>query len=344
MARRALDAALFLRPSDVRYFTGFTGEDALLLVAPGRAALFTDGRFAEQAASEVDGAETVIVPSRLRGARAGLRKIRPRRVAFGGDDLSVAAHRFLAKGCPGAAWISAPDLASSLRAVKEPREVREIEAAAAAASQALLSVLSGGTAGKTEALLAAELEFAMRTLGADGPSFPTIVAAGERSSLPHAVPGERIAGEGEPLLVDFGARVRGYCSDETVTLLPPRPTRELRRVYDAVLKAQEAGIAAIRPGTPCRDVDRAVRESLDRAGYLKYFVHSTGHGVGLDIHEAPALAPRSRDRLREGMVVTVEPGIYLPGKGGVRLEDTVYVSASRAERITYLPKGAGALP
>jgi len=170
------------------------------------------------------------------------------------------------------------------------------------------------------------------------------VAAGERTSLPHASPGDRTVQAGEALLVDFGARVRGYCSDETVTLLPPRPSRGLRRVHDAVRRAQEAGIAAIRPGVPCRDVDRAVRESLDRAGYLKYFVHSTGHGVGLDIHEAPSLSPRSKDRLREGMVVTVEPGVYLPGRVGVRLEDTVVVAATRAERITYLPKGAGALP
>jgi Xaa-Pro aminopeptidase len=228
--------------------------------------------------------------------------------------------------------------------VKSPREVREIEAAAAAASQALLSVLAAGPWGKAERLVAAELEFAMRGMGAEGPSFPSIVASGARGSLPHAVPGDGPVDPGAPLLVDFGARVRGYCSDETVTLLPPRPPRWLRRVHDAVLRAQGAAIGAIRPGEPCAAVDLAARESLDRAGYLKYFVHSTGHGVGLDVHEAPSLSPRSKDRLREGMVVTVEPGVYLPGRGGVRLEDTVVVTASGAERITYLPKGAGALP
>ncbi len=140
------------------------------------------------------------------------------------------------------------------------------------------------------------------------------------------------------LKIDFGARRRGYCSDETVTLLPRRPAPALRRMFDAARRAQEAGLRAVRAGVRCRDVDARVRESLDRAGYLKYFVHSTGHGVGLDIHERPALSIRSKDRLAEGMVVTVEPGIYVPGVGGVRIEDTVRVEAARAARITYLPK------
>jgi Xaa-Pro aminopeptidase len=138
--------------------------------------------------------------------------------------------------------------------------------------------------------------------------------------------------------VDFGALRCGYCSDETVTLLSLRPAPALRKVHDAVRRAREAGIRAIRPGVRCRDVDSRVRESLDRSGYLKYFVHSTGHGVGLDIHERPSLAPRSKDRLAEGMVVTVEPGVYLPGVGGVRLEDMVRVAGTRGELITYLPK------
>jgi Xaa-Pro aminopeptidase len=142
------------------------------------------------------------------------------------------------------------------------------------------------------------------------------------------------------MVLDFGARKNGYCSDETVTILPQRPRRPLRKVFDAVRKAQEAGLAALRPGAACREVDARVRESLDRSGYLKYFVHSTGHGVGLDIHERPALAPRSGDRIAEGMVVTVEPGVYLPGIGGVRLEDTAKVTGTGWERITFLPKAA----
>jgi len=178
----------------------------------------------------------------------------------------------------------------------------------------------------------------MKRCGAEEAAFRTIVAAPPRSSLPHAVPtGARIGREG-PVVVDFGARRDGYCSDETVTLFPRRPGREMGRVLDAVRRAQEAGIRAVRAGVACREVDARVREALDRAGYLKYFVHSTGHGLGLDVHERPSLSPRSRDRLAEGMVVTVEPGVYIPGRGGIRLEDTVRVTGARAERITYLPK------
>jgi Xaa-Pro aminopeptidase len=146
-----------------------------------------------------------------------------------------------------------------------------------------------------------------------------------------------IGGDG-PLVLDFGARWSGYCSDETVTILPARPRPPLGKAFDAVRRAQAAGLSSVRAGEPCRAVDARVRESLDRSGYLKYFVHSTGHGVGLDVHERPALSPRSRERLEEGMVVTVEPGVYLPGIGGIRLEDTVKVTGSGCERITFLPK------
>jgi Xaa-Pro aminopeptidase len=237
-------------------------------------------------------------------------------------------------------WVSGSDLVEPLRMRKEPGEILAVETAAALAAASLLSLLSGGLEGKTERDAAADLEREMARRGADGPSFPPIVADGARSAMPHASPtGSRI-GTGGPLIVDFGAKKGGYCSDETVTLLPEKPRRPLRKVYDAVRRAQEAGLSALRPGVPCKKVDSRVRESLDRSGYLKYFVHSTGHGVGLDIHERPSLSPRSKDRVEEGMVVTVEPGVYLPGIGGVRLEDTVKITGSGCERITFLPKTA----
>ena len=170
-------------------------------------------------------------------------------------------------------------------------------------------------------------------MGRSGPQARSCLPA-----MPHATPaGAAIAGDG-PLVLDFGARWNGYCSDETVTILPSRPRSPLGKVFDAVRRAQAAGISSVRPGEPCRAVDARVRDSLDRSGYLKYFVHSTGHGVGLDVHERPSLSPRSRERLEEGMVVTVEPGVYLPGIGGIRLEDTVKVTGSGCERITFLPK------
>ncbi len=337
LARSRVDVFLCVRMTNIRYLTGFTGDDAALLASAGGCVLVTDGRFDEQARREVRDAEVVVSNRKWREVERRLRKVR--RVGFESRHLSVETYRLLARGRE-ARWTALADPVESLRMRKDEGEIRAMEGAAAAASGALLAVLAGGIRGRTEADVAADLERAMKRQGAEGVSFPAIVAAGARASLPHAVPGPETIGRGDGVVIDFGARRRGYCSDETVTLLPGRPAPALRRMFDAARRAQEAGLRAIRPGIPCRAVDARVRECLDRAGYLKYFVHSTGHGVGLDIHERPALSVRSTDRLGEGMVVTVEPGIYVPGTGGVRIEDTVRVGAARAERITYLPKKA----
>ena len=340
MGRRRLDAYLCARMTNVRYLTGFTGSDAVLLVSGSGAVLCTDGRYETQAREEVRGAEVVITDGKWVSAARRLRASRARRVGYESRYLSVESYRAVARGREDR-WIPVQDLVEPLRMRKDPTEILSIEAAAAAAAAGLLSVLDRGVVGKTEREVAADLERAMKLRGAEEASFRPIVADAARSALPHASPTDvRIGPEG-PLVVDFGARRGGYCSDETVTLLPSRPRRELSRIFDAVRRAQEAGLSALRPGIPCRVVDARVRESLDRAGYLKYFVHSTGHGVGLDIHERPSLSRRSRDRLEEGMVVTVEPGVYLPGLGGVRLEDTAKVTAAGWERVTFLPKSPG---
>jgi Xaa-Pro aminopeptidase len=337
MGRRRLDAYLCVRMSNVRYLTGFTGSDAALLVAGPGAILYTDGRYGTQAGEEVRGAAVVITDRKWASVSRRLRGIRARRIGFESRYMGVETFRSLARGREER-WVPVQDLVEPLRMRKDPGEILSIEAAAAAAATALLSVLERGVAGRTEREVAADLERAMKVRGAEDVSFRPIVADALRSALPHATPTDARIGPTGPLVVDFGARRGGYCSDETVTLLPSRPRRELLRAFDAVRRAQEKGLAAIRPGVACREVDARVRESLDRAGYLKYFVHSTGHGVGLDIHERPSLSRRSRDHLEEGMVVTVEPGVYLPGLGGVRLEDTAKVTAGGWERITFLPK------
>jgi Xaa-Pro aminopeptidase len=325
--------------TNIRYLTGFTGSDAVLAVSGKGAWLVTDGRYTEQAKAEVAGVEVVISDRKWREASRLIRRTRPARVAYESRWLSVEQFQAVSKGWESR-WTPSPDPVEELRMRKDPDELRAIERAAVIASEALLAALAGGLSGRTESGLAADVESGMKRLGAAETSFRTIVASGPRSSLPHAEPtGDPISGSG-PVVIDFGARYRGYCSDETVTLMPPGPPARLTRIFDAVRRAQAAGIAAIRPGVPCREVDRAVRESLDRSGYLKYFVHSTGHGVGLDIHERPTLSPRSKDRLAEGMAVTVEPGVYIPGVGGVRLEDTLVVGASSGSRITFLPKTA----
>lgn len=342
MARRREDAFLCVRMSNIRYLTGFTGSDAVLALSEAGVFLVTDGRYTEQARAEVSAAEVVISDRKWREASRLIRRMRPGRVGFESRWLSVEQYQAVSRGWESR-WAASPDLVEALRMRKDPGEMRLMESSAIIASGALLAALSRGVHGRTESDLAADIEAGMKHLGAGEPSFRTIVASGPRSSMPHAEPADVPIDPTGPLVLDFGARFRGYCSDETVTLMPPRPARPIRRIFDAVRKAQEAGIAAAGPGVPCREVDRRVRESLDRSGYLKYFVHSTGHGVGLDVHERPTLSPRSRDRLAEGMVVTVEPGVYIPGVGGVRLEDTVCVGASSASRVTFLPKTLSSL-
>ncbi len=346
LARRRISLFVCVRMSNIRYLTGFTGSEAVLLVSPDGVVFVTDGRYAEQSRREVCDAEIVVSDRKWSEAARRIRA-RTRRsvsgraptIGYESRHLSVELYRFLTRG-RDANWTALKDPVESLRMRKEESEIRAMEEAAVAASGALLGAVSKGLKGRTEKEIAADLERDMLVLGAEEPSFRTIVAAGPRSALPHAEPTDRRIGRGEGVVVDFGARRRGYCSDETVTFLPARPSPSLRRMFDAVRRAQDQGIRRVGPRVPCRDVDAAVRESLDRSGYLKYFVHSTGHGVGLDIHERPSLSPRSRDRLDEGMVVTVEPGVYIPGVGGIRIEDMVRVTAGGRERVTYLPKEA----
>jgi Xaa-Pro aminopeptidase len=332
-----MDAYLCVRLSNIRYLTGFTGSNAVLVVSPDGPILFTDGRYTEQARTEVLGAEVEVTPDLWIAAARRMRILRARRIGFESRHLTVDSFRSVSRGRADR-FVPVPDLVAAIRMRKEPGEILSMERATAIATASLLSALASGIRGKTERDVAADLAREMIRRGAEGVSFPPIVADGPRSAMPHATPtGAPIAAIG-PLVLDFGARWNGYCSDETVTILPARPRSPLGKAFDAVRRAQAAGISSVRPGEPCRAVDARVRDSLDRSGYLKYFVHSTGHGVGLDVHERPSLSPRSRDRLEEGMVVTVEPGVYLPGIGGIRLEDTLKVTGSGCERITFLPK------
>jgi Xaa-Pro aminopeptidase len=278
-----------------------------------------------------------VTPDLWNAAARRLRALRVARIGFESRHLSVDSFRAVSRGRADR-FAPVRDLVATIRMRKEPGEILAMERATAIATASLLSALASGVRGKAERDVAADLGREMVRRGAEGVSFPPIVAAGPRSAMPHATPAaEAISGDG-PLILDFGARWNGYCSDETVTILPARRRSPLGKAFDAVRRAQAAGISSVRPGVSCRGVDARVRDSLDRSGYLKYFVHSTGHGVGLDVHELPSLSPRSRERLEEGMVITIEPGVYLPGVGGIRLEDTVKVTGSGCERITFLPK------
>jgi Xaa-Pro aminopeptidase len=336
------EAVLVSRPEDVSYLSGFTGEDSYLLMGKDWAVLITDGRFTEQAANECAGLDVFtrsspvpkVVAERMKDAKA-------RRLVVQGDHMTLRGSDMLAGQVGKGRVAHASDVVIGLRATKDDSELASIRKAIKAAETAFRQLMAGGAGafvGKTERQIAAELEHRMRDAGASGPSFDTIVAAGPHGSLPHYRAGARKIRSGEAVLIDWGAKVEGYCSDLTrvvfMNTIPPK----LGEIYDLVLQAQKAGIAAVKAGVSGARPDEAARKVIADGGYGKQFMHSLGHGIGLVVHELPVLAGRAKGRLRSGQVVTVEPGIYLPGEGGVRIEDDVLVTAQGAKRLTSLPR------
>ena len=339
-----MDALLVTKPEHVRYLTGFTGSAGAVLLGPRRTLLITDGRYAVQAAREAAGAavrilrrgETLADRVGREAARWGIR-----RLGFEPAALSVAAYRELRRRLGGVRLAGVRNGVDLLRRVKSAQEIRRISQAAARAERAFRAVKERIRPGAVEAEIALALEAAMRREGAARPAFDLIVAAGPRSAMPHAKASGRRLRRGDLVVVDFGAEAGGYFSDMTRTVyLGRRPRGWRRRILETVLRAQEAALAAVRPGVPLADVDRAAREVIRRAGFGRYFGHGTGHGIGLEVHEAPSVTPASTARAEPGMVFTVEPGIYLPGRGGVRIEDMVLVTSRGCRRLTRLPRRA----
>jgi Xaa-Pro aminopeptidase len=338
-----LDALLVTKLANVRYLTGFTGSAAMLLVTADDALFVTDGRYIEQskeqlsAAGVAAGLEIGITMAAQRqllaGAVAG-------GVRLGLEDHSVtwADQREFASTFEGATILPAGLLVEELRRVKDAGEVDRVRAACAIADDAFQSLLPRLADDITEQEFALALEFAMRERGASGNSFDPIIASGPNGAKPHARPSDRRIGRKELVVCDFGCIVDGYCSDMTRTVSVGDPGGDARHLYDVVLESQQAGRAKVAAEVECADVDRASREVIAAAGWGDAFSHSTGHGVGLEIHEAPRVASTARDTLLVGDVVTVEPGVYLPGVGGVRIEDTVVVTATGAEPLTLTPK------
>jgi Xaa-Pro aminopeptidase len=341
LARRKVDALLVSHLPNIRYLTGFTGSAGLLLtLAGGQRRFFTDGRYREQAAQEVRGTRVVIPRgSVLEAAARACGRLGIRSLAIEADHTTIAARQSLVGKLPaGVRLRSASWLVEGLRIVKDADEIERIRRAVLLGSSLFESLVESIRPGVPEAEVAAKLEYAARMAGADGMSFETIVAAGARSALPHG----RASAQPMPrrgfVILDFGVILDGYCSDMTRTVHVGRPSGRACAMYEAVRRAQQAAIDAVRPGATAEVVDRAARSVLRRSGFGSYFSHSTGHGVGLEIHEAPRLAKGQREGLRPGMVVTIEPGIYIPGEGGIRIEDMVAVTASGCDVITPTPK------
>ncbi len=336
----ALDGFIVTHPANLRYLCGYTGSNGLLLLLAGRRVFFTDGRYTEQAREEVRGARLVIAKKPLlQDAARIIVKHNPAVVGFEADYTTFATAGQMRKLVPRPTkWKATSGLVMRQRMIKDAEELRAISDAVKLGADVYQKSLPSIRPGVRESEVAGRLEYEARQAGADGMSFETIVAAGKRSALPHGRATSQTIPRRGFVVVDSGVILRGYCSDMTRTVHVGRVTREERRWYEAVLEAQLAGIAAVAPGKTAGEVDQAARQVLHKAGLDSYFTHSTGHGVGLEIHEPPRIAKAQTERLEPGMVVTIEPGIYLSGKGGIRIEDMVVVTGSGHRVLTPVSK------
>lgn len=337
--RLRVDAALITGASNVTWLTGFTGDSSALLLTRDAALFLTDGRYTEQAEHETSGLEIV---RRKRGmmdlAARQTRRLGVRRLGIESSHMSVASHVLLVRSAGGTEVKPMDAAVERLRQVKDATEKQRIREAIHIAEQAFAQVRQAVRPGRTEKELARMLEAAMTDLGAECPAFPTIVAAAERTSLPHAQPTDRAIESGDAVLFDWGARRNGYASDLTRMLYVDTIASFYARVHPQVLEAQRRALRAARPGLTADSLDRAARDFLKSKRRGKYFSHSLGHGIGLQVHEGPTISAMSRTELRPGMVFTVEPGVYLPGRGGVRIEDDVLVTGNGSQTLTSAPK------
>ena len=331
---RKFDSLLVTKPENIRWLSGFTGSNGLLLVYPdGHTTLFTDPRYIIQAKQQTD-ARVIIARGHLAPAiLTELKRLKTRRVGFEEDHLTVARQAAFT----GLKLKPAGGLIETMRMIKDAAEIAFIRASVIINSKALEAALKRFKTGMTETGLAAEIDYRSRRLGADGPSFNTIVAAGVNAALPHAKPGNSPINEGM-LLIDMGCFHSGYASDMTRMVHVGDPDAKYRDAYAAVLESQLAAIEAIKPGVTAGSIDRVTRRVLSKHSLDRQFIHSTGHGVGLEIHEPPRLGRKDKTRLVPGMVITVEPGIYFEGWGGIRIEDMVLVTETGCEILTPTSK------
>lgn len=338
-----VDHLLILNDKNIRYLTGFTGSDGALLVDPDGIILLVDGRYKTQAGIETSGLEIEEFHSRVEGIAAVFNKRKAGVVGFESSFVSFGEYLHLHEALPGATLRPLPDRLNFLRAIKDEGEVALIKKAIRIAEKALTSAASLIKPGIREKEVAIELEYRMRSAGADGISFDTIVAAGPNSALPHATPGSRMVKNGDFVLIDYGAVFNGYHSDETRVFCVGTPSQKQREVYQLVQEAHDRAIMAIREGVSCGEIDSIARSFLEAKGMGKYFSHGTGHGVGLDVHEWPRLSIGKTEALAAGMVVTVEPGVYFPQEWGIRIEDMVLVTKDGCEVLTRPGRGLAEL-
>lgn len=339
MKEAGVDAFYVTCPENFFYLSSFSGSSGAVLAGLERAYLFADFRYAVQAAQQSH--DFIIVEISGNGheqLRTVLEREKVTMLGCEGDYLSYNQYVALKESLPGINLQPLGGMVEELRQIKDGTEIAALEEAVRMADEAFAEILEEIKPGKQERELALQLEYTMRRKGAERVSFAIIVASGRRSAMPHAVASEKLLQNGDLVTLDFGAVYRGYHSDITRTVVLGKPTDYQLEIYDIVLEAQQQGIAAVQPDVKAMDVDRAARNIIEWHGYGKYFGHSAGHGLGLQIHEKPGLSVRDGTFLQPGMAVTVEPGIYLPGWGGVRIEDTVLVTSDGRRVLTRSPK------
>ena len=333
-----VDAALFCHSENLRYLCGFTGTDGALIVTENEFAFLTDSRYSLQAMSEVYYDDLVEYSNKTTGITDWLKDNQVKLIGFEASQSYKFVSELKNKGEVEWSWQQLDKELQRLRLHKTEDEIHALSKAAELNVLALQEVEPFIRPGVTEKEVSLALEIAIRKAGAEEKSFDYIVASGERGAMPHGVASDKVLQQGELVTIDFGGRLGGYFSDETITLALGQVPDKLRKIYDIVLEAHDRAIAAVKTGVSLLDLDKVARDYIDSHGYADYFGHGLGHGVGLEVHEAPTVSPRSELTAEEGMVITIEPGIYLPGVGGVRIEDMVHVTADGAQVLTKIQK------
>jgi Xaa-Pro aminopeptidase len=333
-----LDAILFSSLLNIRYLCGFSGSEGALLLTRDNAWFLCDSRYTAQAAVEVGDAAIRQFTVKLDTVAELLGELKLSMVGFEAAHTTVADFKALSDKLAQVELVALNNDLDQIRSCKDPEEIEQLQSVASLASAALLALLPRLVAGVSEREIARELEFEMLRQGADGRAFDFIVASGERGAMPHGRASDKLIQPGELITIDFGAARNGYHSDETVTVALGQPDERGREIYRIVKEAHDLAIDRVRPGVACRELDVVARECIRDHGYAEYFGHGLGHGVGLEIHEKPVVSPRSEAVVEEGMVFTIEPGIYIPGFGGVRIEDTVVVTRDGCRLLTRVPK------
>ena len=333
-----LDALLITTPENIRYLSGFTGSSGVIIVTPAQAFFFTDSRYAAQSKDEVSGFKVRIYKKQINDIGYFIDQLKCRRIGFEEEGLNYATYRRLKGLLKGKRLVPVLEDIDRIRGRKDSDELNNMEKAASIASIGFDAAMNCIYPGAVERDVALDIELAMKKSGAEAVSFDIIVASGARAALPHGKASDKKIRKSELVIVDLGARYKGYHSDETCTFIVGRASREQKKVYQIVKDAHDSAIEAVRPGIKASYIDSVVRDFIRKAGYGKYFGHGTGHGIGLAVHECPNISPYSSDTIEEGMVFTVEPGIYIPCWGGVRIEDMVFVTRDGCRVLTKTSK------